>query len=63
MSRRSKFQEKPSEYKIILCPVPEDSQDFQRRFNSVQNMTIRMIAIGRKKGRPTIKDLEYEIAA
>lgn len=64
MSRRSKFQETTgAEYEIILCPVEEDYQEFQKRFSSVQNIVIRMIAIGRKKGRPSLKDIEYEDAA
>lgn len=64
MSRGAKIPRQiGSEYEIILCPVEEDHHEFQKRFNSVQAMVIRMIAIGRKKGRPLSKDVEYEDAA
>lgn len=64
MSNRSKFlQNENNEIEVILCPVPEEHHVFNKRFNSVQSMIVRMIAIGRKKGRPSLKDCEYEDAA
>ena len=50
-------------FRIIFCPVAESSEAFQKRRDEVQSIMIRMILLGRKKGRPSAKEEEYEKAA
>lgn len=49
--------------RIIYCPVAESSEAFQKRRDEVQSIMVRMILLGRKKGRPSTKEEEYEKAA
>jgi len=48
---------------LIYCPTAEPTDLFQKRLCDVQSILVRMIMIGRKKGRPSSKEVSYEEAA
>ncbi len=48
---------------LIYMPTIEPSDIFEKRFNNVQSILVRMILIGQKKGRPISKEYSYEEAA
>lgn len=49
--------------RLIYCPTAEPTDLFQKRLSDVQTILVRMIMIGRKKGRPSAKEVIYEEAA
>lgn len=51
------------EMRLIYFPTAEPTELFQKRLGDVQSILVRMILIGRKKGRPSSKEVIYEEAA
>ncbi len=55
--------EHSEDIRLIYRPTAEPTELFQKRFDDVQSILARMILIGRKKGRPSSKEVIYEEAA
>ena len=50
-------------FEIEIIPFYESNEEFQRRSDIVHSIVARMIAYGRKRGRPTTKEVDYEESA
>ncbi len=48
---------------VNLIATPEPSIDFQKRREEVQEMIVRILMSGKKRGRPLKKEENNEIAA
>ena len=46
-----------------FIPVVDDSTNSKNRTEEVQELLIKMILLSRKRGRPSLKDEEFENAA
>lgn len=51
------------EIKVELIPSLESDEAFSNRTHEVQQIIKRVILIARKRGRPSMKEEEYEQAA
>lgn len=48
---------------VNLIPTPESSDEFQKRRDEVQDMIVRILLTGKKRGRPSKKEEYNENAA
>lgn len=48
---------------VNLIPTPEPSDEFQKRREEVQDMIVRILLTGKKRGRPSKKEEYIENAA
>lgn len=52
-----------SDLEIEFIAVTDNSSSSQKRTEEVKELVIKMILLGRKKGRPALKEKECENAA
>jgi len=52
-----------TELEVELIAVIDESTDSQRRTEEVRELVIKMILLGRKKGRPSVREQEFDDAA
>jgi hypothetical protein len=52
-----------SKLEAELMAVVDESSHSQKRTEEVKELVIKMILLGRKKGRPALKEKEFENAA
>lgn len=55
--------ESKSNLEVELIAVIDNSCKSQKRTEEVQELVIKTILLGRKKGRPALKEKEFENAA
>ncbi len=55
--------ETTSELKIELIGVVDESTSSKKRTEEVRELIIKIVLLGRKKGRPSLKVEEFENAA
>ncbi|RYZ93281.1 MAG: hypothetical protein EOP06_01535 [Proteobacteria bacterium] len=55
--------EVPADVRILLRPIVEGSEAFQKRTEQVQDLLVQMILIAKKTGRPKATEGNYEEAA
>lgn len=48
---------------VNLIPTPESSDEFQKRREEVQDIIVRVLLAGKKRGRPSKKEEYNEDAA
>jgi hypothetical protein len=48
---------------VNFIGTPEASVDFQKRRESVEDMIVRILLTGKKRGRPSLKEHQDEKAA
>lgn len=53
----------PLDISVTLKACAEDSRRFHERAALIQAMIAEMVLLARKRGRPTVKEDEYEKAA
>ncbi len=52
-----------NEFKTELIAVVDESVNSKKRTEEVKELVIKMILLGRKRGRPSLKEEEFENAA
>lgn len=67
MSRKSRSYEQAfvvsTDTTVRLLEIPEARDEFRKRVELVQALILEMILRGRRRGRPTQKEENYEEAA